>query len=123
MTKRVVTVSLAFLFLVALAACAELGLGAVDDEAELLKPPSVSEVIRDAADLQIGAVTLLERREAAAARDLTELYEERMDDARNDRAVERLESQLKRALSRLEKNYDERRDRLELRLTREAESG
>ena len=114
-------VSLVVLLSVGLVACAELGFGVVDEEAKLLEPPSVTEILRDARDLSLDAVTVLERRETRAREDLTELYQERMDEAPSDRAVTRLENQLERAISRLENNYDERRDRLEIRLTREAE--
>ena len=90
-----------------------------DEEAKLLQPPSVRAIIDDAEELGLEPKDLLKRRRAAAKEDLEELYEERMDEARGDRAIERLERQLDRALTRLDRNYDQRLSRLEERLGRE----
>ena len=65
------------------------------------------------------SVDLLDRRRAAAHEDLEDLYLDRMDEARNDRAITRLEARLDRARARLDENYDRRRDRLEERLERD----
>ena len=90
-----------------------------DEEAKILEPPTVREIIDDADELGLQPHNLLRRRRAAAVEDLEELYHERMDDARGDRAIERLERQLERQLDRLHRNYDVRQDRLEDRLERE----
>ena len=41
---------------------------------------------------------LLDRRRSAAIEDLEDLYQDRMDDAPSDRAIDRLERQLDRAI-------------------------
>ena len=111
---------LCLLLVVALAGCDELGLESSKDlETELLTPPSVQEVMDESDKLGLDPEDYLERRREAAKEDLTELYEERMDDA-SDRGVERLEAQLGRALDRLDDRYDQREERLEARLAREA---
>lgn len=92
-----------------------------DEEAKILEPPSVREIIDDADELGLRPRNLLQRRRAAAVEDLEDLYQERMDDARGDRAIERLERQLERQTDRLHRNYDVRLERLEDRLDREAE--
>ena len=56
---------------------------------------------------------MLARRRAAAHEDLGDLYLDRMDEARNDRGITRLEARLDRARARLDENYDRRQDRLE----------
>ncbi len=110
---------LSLVFVLAMAGCDLLSLDKSKDlEAELLTPPSVQEVIDEADKLGLDPEDYLERRREAAKEDLTELYEERMDDA-NDRGVERLEAQLQRALERLDEKYDQRLERLLARLERE----
>ena len=90
-----------------------------DVEEKILTPPSVRDIIDDADELGMGPVDLLERRRSAAKEDLEELYQDRMDDAPSDRAIERLGRQLDRALARLDDNYDQRLVRLEARLARD----
>ena len=85
-------------------------------EAKLLEPPSVSEIIDDADELGLEPTDLLERRRTAAIEDLEEIYADRIDEASSDRAAERLEKQLVRALKKLNTNYDRRLSRLEDRL-------
>ena len=91
-----------------------------DAEEELLTPPSVREIMEDAEELGLEPGDLLERRRSAAVDDLNDLYQDLMDDAPTDRAFERLERQLERALVRLNTNYDQRAERLRIRLDREA---
>ena len=91
----------------------------VDEEVKILTPPSVREIIDDAEELGLEPVDLLARRRAAAHKDLEELYDERKDEAVNDRAIRRLDAQLGRAGDRLDENYDRRQDRLEERLERD----
>ena len=90
-----------------------------DEEVKILTPPSVREIIDDAEELGLEPVDLLARRRAAAHKDLVELYDERKDDAVNDRAIRRLDAQLGRASDRLDENYDRREERLEERLERD----
>ena len=91
----------------------------VDEEVKILTPPSVREIIDDAEELGLELVDLLARRRAAAHKDLEELYDERKDEAVNDRAIRRLDAQLGRASDRLDENYDRRQDRLEERIARD----
>ena len=93
-----------------------------DQEEKILTPPSVRDIIDDADGLGIEPVDLLEQRRNAAKEDLEELYQDRMDDAPTDRAVERLGRQLDRVLVRLDNNYDQRLERLEERLERERDN-
>ena len=90
-----------------------------DDEAKILTPPSVREVIDDAEELGLDPVNLLGRRRAAAHKDLEELYDDRKDEAVNDRIITRLDAQLERARDRLDENYDRRKDRLRERMSRD----
>ena len=99
----------------ALVACDYIGTGEALD-AKLLEPPSVREIIEDADELGLEPVDLLKRRRAAAIEDLEEIYADRIDEASSDRAAERLEKQLVRALKKLNTNYDRRLSRLEDRL-------
>ena len=90
-----------------------------DPELKILEPPSVREIIDDAKELSLEPVDLLARRRAAAHEDLEDLYLDRMDDARNDRGITRLQARLDRARVRLDENYDRRLDRLEERIARD----
>ena len=90
-----------------------------DEEVKILTPPSVREIIDDAEELGLEPVDLLARRRAAAHKDLVELYDDRKDDAVNDRAIRRLDAQLGRAGDRLDENYDRREERLEERMARD----
>ena len=92
-----------------------------DAEEKILTPPSVRQIMDDAEELGLKPKNLLKRRRSAAIEDLEDLYQDRMDDAPTDRAFERVERQLERAMARLNKNYDQRLERLEARLEREAE--
>ena len=113
-------VSLALLLLSLPLGCEYLNLESeVDEETAILTPPSVREIIDDADGLGLGPKNLLRRRRDAAHEDLDELYQDRKDEARNDRAITRLGAQLDRARTRLDDNYDRRQDRLEERLARD----
>ena len=90
-----------------------------DDEAKILTPPSVREVIDDAEELGLQPLNLLRRRRDAAHRDLEELYDDRKDEGVNDRIITRLDAQLERARDRLDENYDRRKDRLRERMSRD----
>ena len=87
-----------------------------DAEEKILTPPSVRQIMEDAEELGLEPLDLLERRRLAAIEDLEDLYQDRKDDAPTDRAFERLERQLERAIVRLNDNYDQRLERLEARL-------
>ena len=89
-----------------------------DEEEKILTPPSVRQVMDDADELGLRPLNLLERRRSAAIEDLEDLYQDRKDDAPTDRAFERLDRQLERGIARLNKNYDQREDRLKARLKR-----
>ena len=112
LAKRLLLLGALSLLGVLLLGCEALGIGKVDNEAELLDPPSVSTVFKDAEDLRLCPADLLERRRDSAREDLTELYNERMDDAPSERAIERLRARLDRALGRLDDNYEDRLDRV-----------
>ena len=91
-----------------------------DEEEKIQTAPSVRDIMDDAEELGLEPEDLLDRRRSAAIEDLEELYQERMDDAPTDRAIERLERQLERAIVRLNNNYDRREERLKDRLERES---
>ena len=91
-----------------------------DVEEKILTAPSVRDVMDDAEELSLDPKDLLDRRRSAAIEDLEELYQGRMDDAPTDRAIERLDRQLERAMARLNTNYDQRAERLKVRLERKA---
>ena len=92
----------------------------VGGEEKILTPPPVGEIIETADKLGLKPKDLLERRRQAALRELDEFYQEQMDEALTDRAIRRLERQLERSRSKLEENYDLRKDRLQQRLERES---
>ncbi len=118
MAKRLFLLGIVLLLGVMSLGCETLGLGKVDEEQELLDPPTVAKVFNDSEDLGLCPVDLLERRMDSATADLADLYEERKDDAPNDRAEERLDARLDRALVRLENNYDKRLGRVVARQDR-----
>ena len=91
-----------------------------DAEEKLLTPPSVREIMEDAEEFGLEPNYILERRRIVAEDDLKDLYDDRMDGAPTDRAFERLKRQLARAIVRLNNNYDQREERLRIRLDREA---
>ena len=99
---KAAAVSLALLLLSLPLGCEYLDLeSAVDEETAILTPASVQEIMDDSDELGLGPKNLLKRRRAAAHEDLDELYQDRMDEAVNDRAIRRLEAQLDRARTRL----------------------
>ena len=89
-----------------------------DGEEKILTPPSVRQIMDDSEELGLGPLNLLERRRLAAVEDLEDLYQDRKDDSPTDRAFERLDRQLERATARLNKNYDQREDRVKERIER-----
>ena len=119
---RVVIALLLLVLGLSLSGCDELeriGVEVESSEEAIQTPPSVSEIIEEAGNLGMDPKVYLERRREGAREDLRDHYEDLMDEAATDRAVERLEARLDRSLDRLDLNYDRRLDRLESRLDRE----
>ena len=113
---RVFLVSLLMVLGLSLVACDELErLGGATEEG-LVVPPPVAAIIRGAESLNMEAVAYLDNRRQGARAQLEEIYDELIADALNDMEVERLKARLDQALDRLDANYEQRKERLEVYL-------